>query len=141
MLQQGAAFATYPAEATPWWRDDQKLLAALINRAKNNSSLAEELVNAVTNLAADDKRLRGTLRKALIPSSTQSRGRSKVPLWRCLEIASYYRMLKKSMKPGKAREVMSERYSLSPSRLIVLVKRGKTFLDELSVLSDLEQTR
>jgi hypothetical protein len=127
-LEQGAEFFAASGELNfvPWFRDDAKLLAAVMRRARENSSYAAQVIEAVTALVGGDKRLRGLLRKAMIPAKASKPGRSKNPLWLLMWIVSELDMLyQQKVTKMKAREIVAKRHNLSTKRIEALESRGR----------------
>lgn len=135
VLELGAPEGGVPPEPfVPWFRDDEKLLAAVVIRARNSSEYARKLVSAAADLAGDDKTLRGVLRKALLPVSQTSRGRAAKPNWYLMMLASEARHLEKQgMPPGKIEEKLGSIHCLSTSRIRALVARGEKLLGDDSI--------
>jgi len=120
-----------PEPFVPWFKDDEKLLAAVVLRARNSESYARKLIDAAASLAGDDKRLRGRLRKALLPASKARRGRAAKPDWFLMMLASCARHLEnQNTPPGKIEETLGHIHHLSNSRIRALVARGKKLLGD-----------
>lgn len=128
----GAPEGGVPSEPfVPWFKDGEKLLAAVVVRARKSPDYARKLVNAAADLAGDDKTLRGVLRKALLPVSQTSRGRAAKPDWYLMMLATEARHLEKQdMPPGKIEETLGRIHNLSNSRIRALVARGEELLGD-----------
>lgn len=98
-----------PSEADPWWRSDEKLLCAVIDRARLDSKLAEQLVAAVGQLARDDANLRELLKSEI---TANRRGPRKTAYWRDVLLVAEYDMIraKDGLSAELAFEWLAERY-------------------------------
>lgn len=117
-------------ESTPlWFRDPQKLLAAVIKHATTSREFARAFVSAAGTLAApaEQKELRTEFRRALILDAPKSAGRSPKELWFCTVLETEYVHLRnvQGMKSGDAYEHVGNRHHLSASRVRDLVARSK----------------
>lgn len=133
--------------SVPWFQDFDKLLAAVVRRANDTDSSRKlleaainqadqnDVIDAVIQLAADSKKLRGRIAKGL--ESIQGGGTGKAPVSNAmlLMIAGTDEHLREiqNYKPGQSQEKLAEMFSLSPSRIRTLISRGRKLRDELGL--------
>lgn len=135
----------------PLFKNADKLLKAVVTRAEADPLYARSLLEAAAQLANPkdvvdvtarlvgyDKALRGQLFKKIKGAGDGKKGRAKVSIALKLEMAHHYAILtgqNHNLKPGKAREVMADRWkTLSVSRIRALVTEGEKIGRKLGML-------
>lgn len=120
------------AKEIPWFRDFDKLLAAVVRRAEGDAKQAGKLIDAAANMASRDKALRGRLMKRIsLDAVGEPTGPATINDVHCIMMSYEFEILMRdiAMTKTEAREIIGDRWPgingpRSSKQVKRLVERG-----------------